>query len=346
MKVAMRILFLAVIGLVCYLPTTVIAADNVIKIKLADQYPVGHTCYKQALFFQKRVPELTKGKVVIEYYPSEQLGKLRDLLRVCSSGITDIANVGPNFFVGQLPLSTLAAGPFYSTATEGSAIMTRFVLETPELQQEYGKYGLIPLMGYATCQYDIGTMKKQVKTPKDVRGLKIRTPGGFFDKIAKRYGINPVTIASPEIYEAAQRGVFDGLMLSYASVRGYRTNELTKYHTYGLKLGANVNTWIFNEKKWQSLPNEIKDALYRAGKEASVWYGEAWDKEQQELADQYEKEGMIITRFSKDMVNELKEWNDPMKGIDEDWVKDMEGKGLPARPVLARFQKICNEIVK
>jgi len=343
MKITIRILFSAFMVFMFCMPSTVDAADNVIKLKLADSYPVGHTCYKMAINFKKRVEEITKGKVVVEYYPSEQLGKLKDLLRICSSGVADITNVSPNFFAGQLPLNTLMASPFYTTAVEGSAINQRLLFESPEIINEYSKYGVRPIMGYATNQYDVATTKKQVKNPEDVKGLKIRTPGGFFDKIAVRYGISPVSIASPEMYEAAQRGVFDGMLLTFPAVKQYRLNELVKYYTYGLRLGSNPNSYIMNEKKWQSLPNDIKDAVLQAGKEASGYFGENWDKEQEDLAVSFAKEGGVITKISKE---NLKAWMQPMKGIEEEWLNDMEKKGLAGRPVFDKFKKLCDEIAK
>ncbi len=346
MKVAVRSLLLAVMAYIFCMPgTTVGAADNVIKLKLATSYPVGHVSYIMGLNFKKRVEELGKGKVIVEYYPAEQLGKLKDLLRICGSGVSDISNVSPSFYAGQLPLGTVVAGPFFTTAVEGSAINQRMLLESPEIIAEYKKYGVRPIMGHVTCQYDVGTVKKKVTKPEDLKGLKIRTPGGFFDKIALRYGISPISIASPEIYEATQRGVCDGLLLSFASVKGYRVNELEKYHTYGLRMGAQPNTYIINEKKWQSLPNDVKDIVIQASKEASVWYGETWDKEQKALAELYEKEGMVITRISGE---ELKVWTKPIRGIEEDWLNDMEKRGLKSesRAVFDKFQKLCSEIVK
>jgi TRAP-type C4-dicarboxylate transport system substrate-binding protein len=342
MKYWMR-LFLSAFVLFAFCLSDVAEAAEVIKLKFADSYPVGHLGYRSNLHFKKRLEEITKGKVVVEYFPSEQLGKLKDLLRICGSGITDIAYVPPSFYSGQLPLSTVMILPFWTTATDGSKIYQRLVFESPELMSEFKKYGVRPILGNATCQYDIGTVKKPVKNVEDVKGLRLRTSGGLFDKIAIRYGIVPVSIASPEVYEATQRGIVDGVIFSFASVKGYRVDDLEKYHTYGLRMGGYPAAYVINEKKWQKLPKDVQDAVLQAGKDASRYYGENWDKEQEELAVSFAKGGMTITKISG---KELAVWMKPMNGIEEEWIRDMEKKGLPGRAVFERFKKLCNEIAK
>jgi TRAP-type C4-dicarboxylate transport system substrate-binding protein len=344
MKKLFGILLAALVCFVFCVPGTVAAAEQAIKIKFTDSYPVGHLANKGNVVFKNRLEEITKGKVVVEYYPAEQLGKLKDLLRLVSTGVSDMSYLPVPPYAGQLSMNTVAMLPFYTTAAEGTAIYQRLVTESPELIGEFNRYGLHPIasMVNSTCQYDIGTIKKQVKKPEDLNGLRIRTGGGVFDKIAKKYGIATVTIASPEVYEAAQRGIVDGIAFSFASVKGYRTNELEKYHTLGLRMGAWPAAYGMNKKKWDSLPKDIQAAVLQAGKDSSRYFAENWDKEQVELAAQYEKEGMVLTRVSKaDLAN----WMKPLKGIEEEWAKDMDGKKLPGQAVLKQYLKLCNEIV-
>lgn len=335
--------FLSVLVFLAFCMTDIAEAAEAIKLKFADSYPVGHLGYRSNQHFNKRLEEITKGKVKVDYYPSEQLGKLKDLLKLCSSGIADICYVPPSFYAGQLPLSTVMILPFWTEATDGSKIYQRLVFESPEIMNEFKKYGVRPILGNATCQYDIGTVNKQVKMPADVKGLRLRTSGGLFDKIASKYGITPVSIASPEVYEATQRGIVDGVVFSYASVKGYRVNDLEKYHTLGLRMGGYPAAYVINEKKWQKLPKDVQDAILQAGNDASRFYGENWDKEQNELSVSFAKAGMVITKISK---KDLAVWMQPLKGIEEEWIKDMEKKGLPGRAVFDRFKKLCDEIAK
>ncbi len=319
-------------------------SQEVVKLKMADSFPIGHIAYQYALYFIKKVEEISNNKIKIEYYPSEQMGKLKDLLNLCGQGIVDIAYVPPSFYAGQIPLNTVLILPFWTTAVEGTKIYQRLMETTPELSQELlMKYKVRPLIINSTSQYDIGTVKKPVRSPDDLKGLKLKTSGGLFDRIAKQYGIITVTLASPEVYEATQRGIVDGNIFSYPSVKGYRVNELEKYHTLGARMGGYPSSYQVNDKKWQGLSKDVQKVLLLAAEDMSKAFAEAWDKEQIRLAEQFEKEGMTIYRIK---AEERAKWEAPLKGIEAVWIEDMEKKNLPGKKVFESFQKICQEVVK
>ena len=317
--------------------------EEPIKLKMADFFPIGHISYKNSLVFIKWVNEATHGKVAIEYYPAEQLGKLKDLLHLCSQGVADIAFVPPSFYAGTLPLNTVTQLPFWTTALEGARVYRRVMAACPELSQELMRYGVRPLVVTSISQYDVGTVKKRVRSPEDLKNLKLKTSGGLFDKIAKQYGIIPVVVPSPEIYEATQRGIIDGNILSFPSVKGYRVNELEKYHTFGLRMGGYPSLWTINEKKWQKIPEDLRKALLKVAEEFSDYSANSWDEEQVNLVQQFEKEGMVIYRPPRE---DRAKWEAPLKGIEEIWIQDMEKKGLSARKVYAEFNRSCGEVVR
>jgi len=317
--------------------------QEVVKLKMGDSYPIGHISYQAALYFIKRVDEISNHKVKIEYYPSEQLGKLKDYLNLCGEGILDIAYVPPSFYAGQVPLNTVLILPLWTHAVEGTAIYTRLVEACPEITQEWQKYRVRPLMITSTNQYDVGTVKKPVKSPEDLKNLKLKTSGGLFDKIARQYGVITVTLAAPEVYEATQRGIVDGNIFSYPSVKGYRVNELEKYHTYGLRMGGYPSSYQINEKKWQKLPGEVQKVLTEAARGYGKYSSENWDSETIRLLEDFQKGGMVIHRLQ---AQDRAKWDAPLKGIEEVWIQEMEKKNLPGRKVFEIFKNICQEVVK
>lgn len=318
------------------------AKQEVITLKMSDYFPVTHLFSTEcAKFFIDKVHEYTNGKVKIEYYPAEQLGKLVDQLKLTSQGVIDIGIAPASFIAGQLPLNTVIILPEWTTATQGSAIYNKLVKGV--LMPEFEKYGVRPVFAYTTPQYDVGTVKKPVTKPEDLKGMKLKTSGGLYDKIAQRYGVTPVVVPSPEIYESTQRGIVEGNFLSYVSVKGYRVDELEKYHTLGGSFGGFPELYVINEKKWQSLPKDVQEAILKAGEEASKHAGEVIDRDQERLAKEFEQKGMKIHRITPE---EKKVWMEPLKGIEQEWIKDMEAKGLPGKAVYEEFHKLCQEIAK
>ena len=61
------------------------------------------------------------------------------------------------------------------------------------------------------------------------------------------------------------------------------------------------------------------------------------------LVQAFEKGGMTFTRITPEM---RAEWDAPLAGIEEEWIKKREARGLPARKVFERFKKLAAEIAK
>jgi TRAP-type transport system periplasmic protein len=314
-----------------------------IELKWASPYPIGHPSYVMALEFIDYIHKRTANKVKVVHFPAEQLGKAKDLLIVCSQGVADLAQVHITYFAGQLPLNNVAQLPFYTKASEGSKIYRRLIDSCPEIQQEFKKYGVRGLEGHTTAQYDVATIKKPVKTPDDLKGLKLKTAGGMYDKIARRYGINPVSIAASETYEAMQRGIVEGCIFNFPSIRSYRLNEQIKYITNGMRCGGYPGAVIVNEKKWEKLPVEIQKGILAASQDATNRWGPYWDQMHDEAVKQFENRGIQIYFIKPE---ERAKWDAPLKGVEEEYIKEVEKKNLPGRKVFQDFLKIAREVTK
>ena len=170
----------------------VLAGEETVRLKMADYFPIGHLGHKTALRFIDRISELSGGKIQIDYYPAQQLGKAQDLLRMCAMGAADIAGVAPSLFAGQVPLNTVIV----------SAVLDHGHRGDPDLYPAHGDQsgaagrvfcatGVRPIVTVTTSQYDVGTVAKPVRRPEDLRGLRLKSSGGIFVKIAKRYRHHP-----------------------------------------------------------------------------------------------------------------------------------------------------------
>uniref|UniRef100_A0A7V3N4X7 TRAP transporter substrate-binding protein n=1 Tax=candidate division CPR3 bacterium TaxID=2268181 RepID=A0A7V3N4X7_UNCC3 len=314
-----------------------------IELKWASPYPVGHPSYVMAVEFIDLIHKHTNNKIKISHFPAEQLGKAKDLLIICSQGIADIAQIHITYFAGQLPLNNVAQLPFYITASEGSKIYRTLIARSPEIQQEFAKYGVKALEGHTTMQYEVATIKKPVHRVEDLKGLKLKTAGGMYDKIARRYGIIPVSIAAAETYEAMQRGIVEGCVFNFPSIRSYRLNDHIKYITNGMKCGGYPGAVIFNQKKWEKITPELQQGILKAAEEAGRRWGIYWDEMLVETIKEFSKQGIQIYNIP---AQDRTKWDAPLKGIEEEYIKDLEKKNLPGRKVFNDFMKIVNEVIK
>lgn len=319
-------------------------AEDAITLKFASPYPVGHPSYIMAKEYIEDIQKLTNNKVKISYFPAEQLGKSKDMLTVCGKGLADFCQIHITYFAGQLPYSNIIVLPYWTTSTEGTEIFQYMLDNSPELQEEFHKYGVKGLSGTTTPTYDVATVKKPVHSLEDLKGLKLKTAGGIYDNIAKRYGIVPVSIPATETYEAVQRGVVDGVVFNYPSIRSYHLDDLIKYITNGMRCGGYPGAIIINEKSWAKLPKDVQEAVAKATRTAVAREGKRWDDMHLEVMKQFKDKGIQVY----DLTPEQRvAWRKSLDGVGEEYVADMEKRGFSKiKKVFEDYKKVAARVAK
>ena len=94
------------------LATAAAAQGSKVTLRVADHYPTNASTANYTIkFFMDTVRQASGGSVDFEYYPSEQLGKARDMLALTQQGVTDIGFVAPAYVSDKMPLSAVAELP-------------------------------------------------------------------------------------------------------------------------------------------------------------------------------------------------------------------------------------------
>jgi TRAP-type C4-dicarboxylate transport system substrate-binding protein len=313
-------------------------------IKVADSFPSSHLIPKTATVpWIKKIEELGKGKIKVEYYPGEQLGKAASLLDVARNGVADITYVGPLYVSDKMPLSGVAGNPgLVKDALSGSKAYNKLVME--DLADiEFKKQGVKPLWGVTTNPYQIVNSKHPVKTKEDFKGLKIRTSGGLQEEMMKDWGATPVSLPGTEIYSAWDRGTIDGSLLSFFSWPGYQTDKVAKYSTTNALLSGFGVTYVVNERKWKSWPKDVQDIIMQASQEVPETFGKAVIDEEGKLVEQYKKQGIEFYELPPD---QLESWSKELAPLNDKWAKELDAKGLPASDILKKFEQYNEEFQK
>jgi TRAP-type C4-dicarboxylate transport system substrate-binding protein len=315
-----------------------------VVIKVADSFPNSHLIPKVGILpWIDRIEELSNGKIKVEYYPAEQLGKAASLLDVAKTGVADIAYVGPLYVSDKMPLSGVAGNPgLAQDALSGSKAYNKLVLEDLA-DTEFKKQGVKPLFGLTVNAYQITNSKHPVKTIEDFKGLKVRTSGGIQEEMMQAWGATPISISGTEIFTAWDRGTIDGSLLSFFSWPGYQTDKVAKYSTTNALLSNFGITYVVNEKKWNSWPKDVQDAVTKASAELPEIYGKAVIDHEAELIEQYRKQGIEFYELPED---ELTKWNKELAPFNDKWAKDLDKKGFTGTEILEKFIKYNEEFQK
>ena len=249
------------------------AAQEKITLRLAESLPAGHVIHELvAKPFMELVTKATNGQVTFQHYPAEQLGKAKDMAQLTVAGVADVSYIVPSYSSDKYPLTAVAELPgIFETECHGSLAFYKIshnggILET----KEFGPNQLRPLVTIALPAYQILLANsREVKTAKDLEGLKIRTTGGAMDLMMRSIGGVPVRMAAPEIYESLTRGTLDGLIFSYQSSVSYDFGKILKSGTEGLNFGTAIFTYSIGEAKFKSLPENVRKVLVEAGEQTT-----------------------------------------------------------------------------
>ena len=165
---------------------------------------------------------------------------------------------------------------------KGDAAVLEFLEKDPQgkkviekFEKDAGLKVVLPMTHTSTSEVNganISTRNKPLRTPADIKGLKLRTMTTPVDQaLFKAWGANPTPVDWAQLYSALQQGVVDGstgsTLPAYASIKMY---EVTKFY---LAMGFRNFTlpMFINAKKFNSLTSAQQKALMDAGVEAGAF---------------------------------------------------------------------------
>jgi TRAP-type transport system periplasmic protein len=328
--------FLPLIGLFTALAVAPVAAQE-IKLTLADQNSPNAWGPSHALQpWVKQIEQATKGRVKIEVYPSQTLVKGPDMWKQVRAGVVDIGWCFHGYWPEQTPLADVISLPFLpiKTSEQASEVLWRLYEKYPAIQKEFSD--VQPLLLYTTSPYFILTTKKQVKTLDDLKGMKIRIPGGPPTEMVKALGAVPAPIPMPDMYQALDKGVVDGMGVPWEAVQGFRLYEVARYYT----MVSTVTPYFSlcaNKQKWTSLPQDVRQQIMSVSglTGAKFWGRNFFDTAEEDALAKIKAGNHQMVRYDLP-ADEVERWRKAAgEPLWEEWVKKMEGKGhKEARDIL------------
>jgi TRAP-type C4-dicarboxylate transport system substrate-binding protein len=316
--------------------------EKKIVLRIADSFPPGHFMIRYTVKpWMEKVTKATNGLVEFQHYPSEQLGKAKDLLALTLSGVTDIGYVGPSYVTEKMPLSAVVELPGgFPSSCVGTKAHWSLAKEGLLYQKELAPNGIRLLFHLSLPPYQLLTRKK-FETLKDVENLKLRTAGGAMDLTVRHLKAVPVRMPAPEIYEAVSRGTLDGGVLPIASVVAYKWGDVFKFSTIGQNFGSFVLDYVISDKRWKTLPPNVQKAMLEAGEEVTMSSCVNMDKDEQENFAKLAKEGMTMVRLSPADDSTVKTQTGE---VALDWAKGLDAKGKPGSQVLKAFREAVEKV--
>ena len=311
-------------------------ADAETRISVADAFPSGHYLSEEAVkFWMGRVEELSNGEVTFDYFTSGQMVPLADMLDMAKNGIADVTYVPMSSFADRLPLSGVTELPgFFEKSVRGTAAFQEF-LDSDLAAEEFEPEGVVPLFGAMLPPYQVASTKGAINSEAGFDGVRLRTPGGILEIAAERLGATAVPMGGPDMYAALQRGTVDATVNAFASLKGYRLNEVLKAVSDNGSFGSFAFTLVIGKEKFESLPDDVQKAMTEAGDETAKHVAEWMDENEQKIAEEFSSEGIDVYSIDAPV---LEDWNKKLSGVADTWAQRLDERGKPGTEILKKWK--------
>ena len=205
------------------------------------------------------VAERTQGRIRWAHFVDSLLHGPLDGFKAVTTDVTDYTHGYATYQPGSFHLTHGLQLPFLFR-NSGVASLVSEELYPKYLKGEYERMQVYLAHCTATAAYDI-LSKTPVRTPSDIRGLKVRSTGGLMAEILRQVGAIPVVLATVETYTAFQRGIIDAVALGAPDMAAYRLYEIGSY-LLPIRLSHTVIQWCLNPRTFDSLPVDLRQSLH------------------------------------------------------------------------------------
>lgn len=260
--------FLAAVAVFMFLLTG--AAFAAVEFKFAHSGSLEHQYQIGAEQFKKLVEEKSGGEMKVNIFPQAQLGGERDLAEGVRMGTIEMSSVAAGNMAGFVPELQVFGVPFLFQTRE----QVYSVIDGPvgkDLADIMLGKGFVNLSIWEVGFRNITNNIRPVKTPDDMKGLKIRVQESkIWIEFMKSLGAVATPIPFGELYTALQQKVVDGQENPVATIYSMKFYEVQKYlsltgHTYEPALV------VANPKWFNGLDPKHQAILKEAAMEAAVF---------------------------------------------------------------------------
>lgn len=275
---------------------TALAQEMTLKLgHLANEE---NTWHKAAVKFGEELSALTDGRIAVEVYPNESLGKEMDLINGMQLGTADMTITGESL-QNWAPMAALLAVPYAYKSLEHMDEVASGEIGDQIEAQIIEKAQIRPIAYFARGPRNL-TSNRPITSPDELNGLKLRVPNvPLFVDVWGALGAQPTPMAFSEVFTSLQNGTIDGQENPLALIYSANFYEVQSH----VNLTEHVRSWIYltiSEMTWNKLSDEDKEAVMEAASRAQEYERELFLEDEQRLASVLKQKGMTFVEVDTD----------------------------------------------
>lgn len=234
--------------------------------------------------FAELLKERTKGEIALKLFPDSTLGNAQAMISGVRGGTIDMEMSGSNNFTGLVPRLNVLDIPFlFRDTAHAHAVLDGPVGE--QLLKDLEAQGMKGLAYWENGWRDVTNSRAPVKTPADLKGLKIRTNSSPMNIEAfKLLGANPIPLPFAEVYTALETRTVDAQEHPINVTWSAKFYEVQKHlslthHSYSPLIV------VMNKAKFDKLPAELQKTLVSSAREAGKYQRQLVADNQKNIID-------------------------------------------------------------
>jgi len=253
------------------------------------QYPHGRAIER----FANRVAERSGENLQIQTFPSEQAGNERQMMDAVILGNLDIAKVSTGVISTVVPEFGVFDLPYvFRDLNHMMATVKSKVGQDLVAKLEARNVKVLFWMEQGTRSFY--TTSKQVRTPSDLKGMKIRTIASpvMVDTI-NALGATATPMGFGDLYLGLKSGIVDGAENAPDAIWYAKHHEVAKYFSITNHFRTPVVV-VMNKAKFDALPPEYKDIITTSAHDTEEWSGTLYSQVSAALLASLKKAGMTV----------------------------------------------------
>ncbi len=260
--------FTAVAAAVAMLVTGPVSAQDM-TLKLGHLANEENPWHLASVKFGEELATLTDGRIAVEVFPNESLGKEIDLINGMQLGTVDMTITGESL-QNWAPMAALLAVPYAYKSIEHMDEVASGEIGEQIKAQIIEKVQIRPIAHFARGPRNL-TSNRAIASPDELNGLKMRVPNvPLFVDVWKALGANPGPMAFSEVFTSLQNGTIESQENPLALIRSASFYEVQSH----VNLTEHVRSWIYltiAEATWNKLSADDQAAVMEAAARAQAY---------------------------------------------------------------------------
>ncbi len=273
-----------------------------LTLKLGHLANEQNSWHKASVKFGEELSALTDGRIAVEVFPNDSLGREMDLINGMQLGTVEMTITGESL-QNWAPMAALLAVPYaYTTLEQMDEVASGEIGDQIEAQV-IERAQVRPIAYFARGPRNL-TSNREIKAPSDLNGFRMRVPNvPLFVDTWSALGAAPTPMAFSEVFTSLQNGTIEGQENPLALIQSASFNEVQSH----VNLTEHVRSWIYltiSEQVWSQLSEEDQGHVMTAAAAAQEFEREQFLADEQAIRDDLEEKGMNFVEVDTDAFAE------------------------------------------